>query len=221
MQNKMATQDASYQPLRRRYARYAPEYDHKWAHYSEATLARTVELIEQFHPTPRAMIDVGCGTGLLAEKIREQFNDVHITGADVSGEMLEKARQRFADDENTRWHIAPAEALPVDDHTFDLLTCTNAFHLIKEHDAALTEFKRVLQPGGTLVVTDWCRDALTIKALAFGYKVLPGHPRRIRTLDELTAVVESNGFTITHAERFDVNWFWQLSAVVAHAPNEP
>jgi len=216
----MANQSTSYQPLRRRYARYAPQYDRKWARYSDATLAHTVQLIEQFHPTPSAMIDVGCGTGLLTEKIRKTFNDVHITGADVSGDMLENARQRFADDQNTQWHVAPAESLAVEDHAFDLLTCTNAFHLIRHHEAALTEFKRVLQPGGTLVVIDWCRDALTIKALALGYKMLPGHPRQIRTLDELVRVVASNGLTIAHTERFEVNWFWHLSGIVAHAPKE-
>jgi len=102
------------------------------------------------------VLDVACGTGtLLALLAACAGPDGRAVGVDMSGEMLEVARQkvRMAQVEFLK---ANAEALPFEDASFDRVTASLAIHEMnrKGRENALAEMLRVLRPGGLLALAD-------------------------------------------------------------------
>ncbi len=90
-------------------------------------------------------VDVACGTGLSSLALLDLADRVVAT--DVSPEMLSQAPT----DGRIDYHLAPADALPLADEQAGLMTVCSAFHWF-DREAFLQEARRVLQPGGRLVV---------------------------------------------------------------------
>jgi len=209
-----------YQDLLRRYSGYARIYDRRWARYSEVTLGRTVAAIPQ-SVAPRVHVDVACGTGMLAARIREQWPNTTIIGIDVTEEMLTKARERLPEDGRTQWRQGQAERLPVASEIADVLTCTNAFHLVRDAPAALAEFRRVLKPQGVLVIIDWSTDRAWMRLRTTLMKLVDQHPRQVRRLAALAQLVSDAGFTIECRDQFTAPGRWGMMTVRARSPRIP
>ncbi|KMO72124.1 class I SAM-dependent methyltransferase [Mycolicibacterium obuense] len=96
----------------------------------------------------RRIADIGCGTGILADRIAREVQGAHVTGVDMSDGMLAEARRRSS---TVEWVRAPAEQLPFADGSLDAVVSTSAFHWFNQC-AALREFHRVLRPGGVAAV---------------------------------------------------------------------
>jgi len=99
---------------------------------------------------PRRLLDVGCGTGVLSTRIRAEFGAVSVTGCDFSAGML---RQAIAKPAGVQWVQGDALRLPFADASFDTLVSTEAFHWFPDQPAALRELRRLLTPGGRLLVS--------------------------------------------------------------------
>jgi ubiquinone/menaquinone biosynthesis C-methylase UbiE len=205
----------SYDQLLKRYTEYAPIYDRRFARYSAATLSRSLESVLQLAPVAEAeILDVACGTGLFASMVRRARPGVCMTGADVSAAMLNRFNERFAGDAMVKSVHSPAENLPFDSDAFDIVTCNNAFHLIADAPGALREFRRALKPGGHVVIVDWCRDYLTIRALHVSLRLFGKHRRTIRTLDEMLHIVHGAGLAVVESLRFKATPFWGMMRLV-------
>lgn len=205
----------TYRNLLQRYRRYAPAYDRQYARYSRGTLGRSLALVPE---QATDLLDIACGTGLFGAMLRAARPRLRITGVDLSPEMLERARERFAGDENARFVVGSAERLPFADATFDVIACNNAFHLVQDGRAAMREFRRVLQPGGRVIIVDWCRNAPQMAAMVALFRLTDRQARRLHGVESLTDLMQSQGFTITHCERFRVRPMWGMMAVAA-SPN--
>ena len=96
----------------------------------------------------RRVADIGCGTGILADRIAREVRPEAVFGVDLSEGMLAQAARRSA---AVQWLTAPAEQLPFDDGSLDAVVTTSAFHWFNQ-PAALREFHRVLAPGGFAAV---------------------------------------------------------------------
>lgn len=107
------------------------------------------------------MLDVGCGTGkLLAVQARDDDAEI-LVGLDYSPVMVAKFREQIrAADVGERLFAVhgDSERLPFADETFDVLTCCNSFHHYPHQAAVVREFRRVLRPGGLLLLLDGFRD---------------------------------------------------------------
>lgn len=99
---------------------------------------------------PARVLDVGCGTGALAQLVLEALPDVELDGIDLSAAMLDRARQRLG--RRAALHRADSEHLPFADETFDVAYCNDSFHHYPDPRRAAFEAWRVLRPGGVLVV---------------------------------------------------------------------
>jgi ubiquinone/menaquinone biosynthesis C-methylase UbiE len=105
------------------------------------------------------VLDVCCGTGTLtlAALARVGANG-SVDGVDASPEMIARATRKAADS-NVRFQIAPAQSLPFPEASFDVVLCSLGFHHLPEEarDAALEEMRRVLVPGGRVLLVEFTR----------------------------------------------------------------
>ena len=108
---------------------------------------------------PLRVLDVGCGTGIFAERIRGAFPKALVWGVDLVGGMLAQGSERWKRHANTVQAVqGDSERLPFDAGTFDFVTCANSFHHYPKQDRAILEMRRVLSPGGSLLLIDGYRD---------------------------------------------------------------
>jgi ubiquinone/menaquinone biosynthesis C-methylase UbiE len=104
---------------------------------------------------PRAVLDVGCGTGALLRELAERLpGAVELTGVDPAPAMIDAARAALRDRSNVQLEVAFAERLPFPDARFDLVVSTVSFHHWADQADGLGEVGRVLQPEGRFVLAD-------------------------------------------------------------------
>lgn len=96
--------------------------------------------------------DLACGTGRVAEALAPAVGKV--LAIDQSEGMLEAAHRRLDDFENVELREGRLESLPIADHTLDVAALFLALHLSPDPLRVLSEARRVLRPGGRLLVVD-------------------------------------------------------------------
>jgi ubiquinone/menaquinone biosynthesis C-methylase UbiE len=138
------------------------------------------------------VLDLGCGPGDGASLLNAK--GAVAIGLDYSQGMLEDARK---DSRNAgRLCRGDAGRLPFKDGAFDKLICTNSFHHYPDHRRALSEMRRVLKPGGLLVLVDPRKDHPFGRiAVDLGENVIFGLKEvRIFSVDEWVNMLRDVGF---------------------------
>lgn len=97
---------------------------------------------------PDSVLDVGCGTGIFAARLDQEFVPGRVTGCDLSAGMLAEAANR---NPRVGWVRGDSARLPLRTGAVDAVVCTQAFHFF-DQPAAWAEFRRVLTPGGHALV---------------------------------------------------------------------
>ena len=98
-------------------------------------------------------LDIGCGTGFLSLELAARGH--HVTGIDFAPEMLALAKAKAASaGAAVRFEHADAENLPFDAASFDLVITRHVLWTLPHPEAAVSEWIRVLRPGGRLAVID-------------------------------------------------------------------
>ena len=98
------------------------------------------------------LLDLGCGTGALAERVLGVAPGAHLTCVDLSPRMAEAARARLAG--RAEVILGDAERMPFHDAGFDAAWCNDSFHHYPDPERAAFQAWRVLAPGGALVIGD-------------------------------------------------------------------
>jgi ubiquinone/menaquinone biosynthesis C-methylase UbiE len=158
------------------------------------------------------VLEVAVGTG---RSLPHYPADVSVTGIELSPAMLAIARQRAADlGRDVTLREADAEHLPFDDASFDTVACALALCTIPSPVAALGEMRRVLAPGGRLLLLDhigstwppvyatqWLLERITIRAAGehFTRRQLP--------------LVTAAGFQVMETERLKAGTVERIHAV--------
>jgi ubiquinone/menaquinone biosynthesis C-methylase UbiE len=132
----------------------------QWLLFGPSHRALIKRIREAAGNQPMKMLDVGCGTGVFASKVRTFLPRVEVCGVDLVSDMLAKGQSRWR---LHRGHVLPvqgdSERLPFASGSFDIVTCANSFHHYPRQDRAVAEMARVLRPGGRLMIIDGYRDA--------------------------------------------------------------
>lgn len=110
--------------------------------------ARAVQLVAEWQPAH--LLDIATGTGDMALDIMRALPGVHVLGTDFCEPMLDIARRRGL----TNCLTADAMHLPLPDAQFDVATIAFGLRNMPDYEAALREFRRVLRPGGRLLVLE-------------------------------------------------------------------
>jgi ubiquinone/menaquinone biosynthesis C-methylase UbiE len=101
------------------------------------------------------VLDVACGTGVVARLAAQHVGaGGEVAGLDVDPGMLAVARATAAAEGATiRWYETGADSIPLPDNAFDAVLCQLSFQFMADKVAALREMRRVLAPGGRLLVS--------------------------------------------------------------------
>lgn len=99
----------------------------------------------------RTVLDVGCGSGLLAEHLASA--GANVIGLDGSDAMLQLARARLGAKGQLRLHDLHEPLTWLANGSIDIVVASLVMHYIKDWRPALGEFRRVLRPGGRLVMS--------------------------------------------------------------------
>ena len=136
-------------PSRRLAGNPAEVYEQHFVPAIGEPCARELLGVARLSPGDR-VVDVACGTGVAARMAAAAVApDGTVTGIDGHPGMLDVAR---ATDETIDWREAPAEALPLDDTSFDAALCSLGLQFFGDRSAALAEMRRVLVAEGRVAV---------------------------------------------------------------------
>jgi ubiquinone/menaquinone biosynthesis C-methylase UbiE len=130
----------------------AAEYDRAFAHvarYFMPFVLRAARIASGMR-----VLDIAAGTGLSAEAALSAVGPTgHVTAADVSPAMVEKARERLGEARNASVLVEDAQALSFSEETFDAVVCNLGLMFFPEPARGLAEFRRVLRPGTRAAVS--------------------------------------------------------------------
>lgn len=144
-------QDPSY--VRDAFARIADRYvttNHVLSMGTDILWRRKVARIVKAW-NPARVLDVATGTGDLALEIQDKCPQAEVTGSDFCAEMLAHATRRGL----ARTLVADAMALPFKDAEFDVVTVAFGLRNMVNYAGAIKEMRRVMKPGGHLLVLDF------------------------------------------------------------------
>jgi demethylmenaquinone methyltransferase/2-methoxy-6-polyprenyl-1,4-benzoquinol methylase len=134
----------------------------------------------------QSALDVAGGTGDLAAGMAEQVGSRGLVVlSDINAAMLEVGRDRLLDRgllRNVRFALANAECLPFADESFDCVTIGFGLRNVTDKPAALASMRRVLRPGGRLLVLEFSKPVLPgLKPVydVYSFSVLPWLGRRV------------------------------------------
>lgn len=98
------------------------------------------------------LLDAGCGTGAMLDMFKKDIPDKKYTGIDLSQKIIETAkRKRLA---GVNFVSGDCENLPFAENSFDVVTCSMSFHHYPNPEKFFQSLKRVLRPGGRLILRD-------------------------------------------------------------------
>jgi ubiquinone/menaquinone biosynthesis C-methylase UbiE len=161
--------------LRRRYAKEAPRYDRSMGFF-EKRLFGTEHRGWACSQAIGDTLEVAIGTGL---NLAHYPSEVRLTGVDFTPEMLALAKTRAEKmGRSIELREGDAQDLPFADHSFDTVVCTYALCSVPDEAGAILEMKRVLKPGGRLILVDHIRS--TVKPIFWLQRLYELIPSRIK-----------------------------------------
>jgi ubiquinone/menaquinone biosynthesis C-methylase UbiE len=144
------------------------------------------------------VLDIGCGPGYFARMMAEAVGPAgSVVGIDAAPEMIEYASRKARQLPNCRFQAGTAESLAFPDATFDVVVSSLMMHHLPDEVRlqAVGDMKRVLRPGGTLLLADFTiptRGGWRVVAALTGHTAARSMVRRVSPLEPL---VEEAGFT--------------------------
>ena len=133
---------------------WAPSYDFLFTTvFYQAVHKRLLEYVEL--PEQPNVLDLGCGTGRLLNRLATQFPTLRGTGLDLSAKMLHQAQQGNRHKERLVYKQGNAESLPFVESQFDAVFNTLSFLHYPNPQQVFQEVNRVLYPSGKFYLVDF------------------------------------------------------------------
>ena len=112
---------------------------------------KLIKIIKSQHPKPKHILDIGCGSGFLANQIKTIFPKANIYGIDISQKALALAKKKYP---KIKFIYADAQArLPFNNNFFELVISGEHIEHLVNTDHYLKEINRVTKTNGVLIIT--------------------------------------------------------------------
>jgi ubiquinone/menaquinone biosynthesis C-methylase UbiE len=152
------------------------------------------------------ILDLACGPGFITQRIHDEVPEAKITGVDLNATLLKVAKSNVNSSQSKVQFVeADCTKLPFEDHSFDFIYARLLFQHLKDPDAAVREIRRVLVPGGRVLLMDVDDRDLAVSPenpafmefarTAEHYQSQAGGNRRVGR--ELTRLLQSHDFRDT------------------------
>jgi SAM-dependent methyltransferase len=140
-------------------------------------------LIDRAKPkTGERVIDIGCGSGATTVAFAEKVGPSgHVFGVDVSGPMLERARQRVTPGLSLEYALADATVYPFEPASFDLLASRFGVMFFADPAVSFANIRKALRPSGRLAFACWREpreNPFFMTPLQAAYKHVPKLPQQ-------------------------------------------
>ena len=208
--HRPVTQDA----VRREYRVLAASYDRMWERYIRDSTALA---LAEFPTSPALrVLDIGCGTGVLLRRALDADATRSAIGVDITVQMLRHAAQRLPN--TVPLVCASGETVPLRAASVDLVVSTSAVHYMRDPIEMLREAHRLLVPGGTVIVSDWCRDYWSMRALDRVLRWVDAAHVATLSGETLVRLMREVGFEHVRLSRRKIDRFWGLMTATASRP---
>lgn len=183
-----------------------------WGQY---VLEPAIKDLERLIPARResypVIVDVGCGSGRAFKMLADRFAPQRLVGVDIDPTMIAAAAKRTAKDGvNVDFLCGSSSQLALPDACADMIFCHQTFHHLVDQENALREFRRVLKPGGLLLLSESTRRYIHTWII----KLLFSHPMEVqRTAAEYVAMVRNAGFNTPDTQVSHPYFWWSRDDV--------
>jgi ubiquinone/menaquinone biosynthesis C-methylase UbiE len=164
-----------------------------------------------------AALDVGCGGGKTVDRLAKMAADGWVVGLDFSEDSVVVSRRKNAKhihDGRAEICHASVSAIPYEDNTFDLVTAVETFYFWPAPDTDLLEVKRVMKPGGQLLIA--CTMYKGGKYDTRNRRFVDEIDMTYLSVDELRDLLEGSGFDEAQVlVEYDKGW---ICAAARKAP---
>src|SRR3989338_977712 len=196
--------------IKNAYRRYAPYYDLIFGKILQGGRHSAMKIINTVALQNAAVLEVGVGTGLSLPHYR---SDIHITGTDLSIEMLQKAKERVNELQlanRVQLLEMDAEKMAFPDHHFDGIMALYVASVVSNVQQFLEEINRVCKPGGDIIIVNhFASEHTLIKTLEKKLSRLQGWLGFHSHLP-LSAVSSFPAFELIDLQRTNLFGYWKL-----------
>lgn len=135
---------------------WAPNYDWLFTTvFYQAVHQRLLSYVQLPNNSSTPVLDIGCGTGKLLNRLAAQYPQLQGTGLDLSPEMLRQARRSNGHRPRLIFVRGASETMPFADHQFQAAFSTISFLHYPDPQQVFMEIGRVLKPGGQFYLVDY------------------------------------------------------------------
>lgn len=185
-----------------------------WRDYVlEPAVQQLAKLAGSHFPHQGHLVDLGCGEALSLPLVASAFQPGRITALDIDPEALDSARSKYSNRReapslSTTFIRASATRLPLADRSVDAVFCHQLLHHLYRQSTALQEIRRVLRPGGLLMLSESCRSFIE----SWPVRLLFRHPKGIqRDATDYVRAVQKAGFTVDDGDVITSRPWWSTS----------
>ena len=135
---------------------------------------RTVRLVQKCRPD--RVVDLATGSGDIALSLRKKLpRNTEVIGMDFCEEMLVEARRKAESYEGISFRSGDCLSLPLEDESVDVCTIGFGLRNLEDRDKGLREMRRVLRPGGSLIVLEFSQPYRLLRPFYYLYlnRILP------------------------------------------------
>ena len=145
------------------------------------------------------VLDVGCGTGFLTQKLQQQGGYQQLIALDISPQMLTVSQKKLVD-KSIVYLCADAEALPLANQSVDYLFSNVAIQWCRQLDKLFTGFREVLKDGGELYCSTF--GTATLQELKQAWTSVDDyqHVNEFYSAEQLQQALHQAGFNHIHCE---------------------
>lgn len=149
-------------------------------------------------PEGKAVLEIGCGNGNGSRLINKYFKPESIHAIDLDSKMIERAKKR--DISNVTFEVGDASQLQFDDEQFDAIFDFGIIHHIPNWKDCLNELKRVLKPGGQMIIEELSLESFETFPGKIEKRILEHPYEDMFRADEFVDYLKEMGIDILHYE---------------------